>query len=103
MIHGKQSGGVIGRISYTEFSNVGQPQILGRYPIHFHLNGEIFESYSRGNAVHDSHARCITVHGVHYLRVQKNVCYNTMGHTIFLEDGIETNNIFEDNLVLGSK
>jgi hypothetical protein len=26
-----------------------------------------------------------------------------MGHCIFLEDGVETNNIIEDNLILGSK
>ncbi len=37
---------------------------------------------------------------MHYLTIQKNVAYNVMGHTFFIEDGIETNNLLEDNLGL---
>lgn len=92
----------MGRITYAEFTNVGQPEILGRYPIHFHMNGEVHDSYVIGNSIHHSHARHITIHGVHYLTVAKNVGYRSLGHSIFLEDGIETNNIIEDNLIIGS-
>ena len=74
---------------------------MGRYPIHFHLNGEVDESIVLGNSIHNAYCRCVTVHGVHYLKIQKNVCYETFGNGIFLEDGIETNNIIEDNLVAG--
>lgn len=67
------------------------------------MNGDVYDSYAIGNSIHDSYARCVTIHGVHYLTVNKNVCYNAFGHAIFLEDGIETNNIFIDNFVLGNK
>ena len=100
MMHGE---GAIGRISYTEFTEMGQPKILGRYPIHFHLVGDASASYAVGNSVHDTFARVLTIHGTHYLKVQYNVGYNSFGHSIFLEDGIEKNNIIQDNLIIGSK
>jgi hypothetical protein len=103
MIHGMGSRGAVGRISFAEFTNVGQPAIMGRYPIHFHLNGPMHDSFVEGNAVHHSHARIVTIHGTHYLRVFNNVGYKCLGHAIFLEDGIETNNVIHDNLILGNQ
>jgi hypothetical protein len=103
MLHGKMSSGLKGRIRYAEFRQVGQPRIIGRYPIHFHMNGEMTDSYVIGNSIHDSFARCITIHGTHFLRVQNNVGFNAKGHGIFMEDGIETNNIITGNLILGSR
>jgi hypothetical protein len=61
--------GAMARVENAEFRNVGQPAIKGRYPIHFHLVGPVYDSYVRSNAIHDSFARAITIHGVHYLRV----------------------------------
>ncbi len=63
----------------------------------------MFNSYVRGNAIHDSHARCITIHGVHYLKVEHNVGFNAKGHMVFLEDGIETYNLIRYNLMMGAK
>lgn len=60
-------------------------------------------SYIRNNAVHDSNARCTTIHAVSGLRVQNNVCYKARGHNIFLEDGIEEGNLIEGNLVVSSR
>ena len=37
---------------------------------------------------------------MHYLTIEKNVYYNIMGHTVFVEDAIETNNVIQDNLVV---
>lgn len=34
--------------------------------------------------------------------VEKNVGYHVKGHNIFVEDGIETNNIIQDNLMMSS-
>ena len=90
MMHGE---GSVGRISYTEFRRMGIPKIMGRYPIHYHLVVDASESYAIGNSIHDCFARMITIHGTHYLTVNKNVGYNSFGHSIFLEDGIEKNNI----------
>lgn len=67
------------------------------------MNGDCSESYVRGNSVHDSFARVVTIHAVSFLRVQWNVGFRATGHNIFLEDGIETNNIIEYNLILNSR
>ncbi len=67
MIHGSDDMGSYGRYEYAEFTKVGQPRIIGRYPIHFHMNGDASESYAIGNAVHNSFARVTTIHAVHYL------------------------------------
>ena len=64
------------------------------------MNGPLIKSYCIGNAVHHALARIITLHGISYLRVQNNVGYFIHGHAIFIEDGSETNNIVEDNLVI---
>jgi len=103
MLHGKMSGGLIGRIEYAEFRKMGQPKIVGRYPIHYHLNGEMYDSYVVGNSVHDTWARLIVIHGTNYLKVDNNVGYNFYGHGIFMEDGIESNNVITRNLIVGGK
>ena len=100
MLHSPGDESVIGRISYAEFFNVGQAFQLGRYPIHFHMIGEVNKSYVIGNAIHNSFNRGTTIHGVHYLRVTHNVLYHCKGHNIFIEDAIETNNYIAYNLVM---
>lgn len=93
MMHGKAERGLRARIEYAEFTRVGQPAIIGRYPIHFHMNGDVSSSYVRGNAVHESYARVTTIHAVQYLRLHRNVGYNAAGHNFFFEDGIEQHNV----------
>ncbi|EAR87205.2 IPT/TIG domain protein (macronuclear) [Tetrahymena thermophila SB210] len=99
MLHGSQTSA---RIRYAEFRYTGQPAIIGRYPIHFHMVGDVSGSVVEGNAIHDSFARAVTIHATHYLHVKNNVAFNNAGHNIFLEDGIETNNLIEYNLILGT-
>ena len=94
--------GATARIEGVEFDNMGQRKRLRRYPVHFHMDGAAPESYLRKNSIHDSSNRCIVVHGTHQLRVQGNVCYDHVGHGIFLEDGIETDNVITNNLGLGT-
>ena len=103
MLHSPGDESSIGRIEYAELFDVGQAFQLGRYPIHFHMLGTVTESYVRGNAVHQSYNRGTTLHGVHYLRVLHNVYYDIMGHTVFVEDAIETKNRVEYNLVVNPK
>ena len=90
--------GSIGRITYSEFKYVGQGRIIGRYPIHFHQVDDASDSFVIGNSVHDSFARVVAIHNTHFLRVQRNVGYRVYGHNYFIEDGIETNNLLEENL-----
>ena len=99
MLRGEE-GVARGRYSYMEVFRAGQKFQLGRYPIHFHMIGHVVDNYVRGCAVHKTFNRGTTLHGIHFLVLEKNVYYDTMGHTIFLEDGIETNNIIQHNLVV---
>jgi hypothetical protein len=92
--------GLRGRISYLEMDKCGQAFQMGRYPIHFHMAGNVIGSYIEGCSVHDSFNRGTTIHGVHFLTIKNNVYLNHMGHGIFIEDSVETNNIIEGNLIM---
>ena len=86
------------RIENVEVRYAGQMGRLGRYPIHFHMIGATRNSYVRGCSIHHTYNRAIAIHGVHYLRVQNNVAFETRGHTFFVEDGVETKNVITGNL-----
>uniref|UniRef100_A0AAY5ETB4 Polycystic kidney and hepatic disease 1 (autosomal recessive)-like 1 n=1 Tax=Electrophorus electricus TaxID=8005 RepID=A0AAY5ETB4_ELEEL len=91
----------IGRIEYVEVFNAGQAFRLGRYPIHWHLVGDVkFKSYVRGCAIHQTYNRAVTIHNTHHLLVEHNVIYNIMGGAFFIEDGIETGNVLQYNLAV---
>ena len=60
--------------------------------------GTVRNSYVRKNSIHHTYNRAVAIHGVSYFRVQDNVAFETMGHTFFIEDGIETKNILTGNL-----
>lgn len=92
------------KVSNIELYRVGQKAILGRYPFHWHLlanggNGQ----FLKNSSVHKSFNRAITIHGTHSTRVDRNVCYNHIGHGVFLEDGAEENNLIRSNFVLHTK
>ena len=98
----KDQGLVEARISYTELTSVGQAFRVGRwrntksskipifflsrYPIHFHITGNMNTSYVRGNAIHHSNNRACTLHDISNATVEHNVAYNIKGLTFFLED-----------------
>jgi hypothetical protein len=103
MLHAGGEKPVIGRIENIELTDVGQAFKLGRYPIHFHMSGNVQGSYIRNNAIHQTYNRGVTIHGVYYLAIQNNVIYNSMGHSVFIEDAIETNNLIEGNLVVDTR
>lgn len=100
MIHApkKNMNLVTARFSHVEISHAGQAFRLGRYPIHFHLSGDVRGSYVRGCAIHHSFNRAITMHGIDNLHVSRNVVFNVRGNALFMEDGIETGNVVEYNL-----
>ncbi|KAK3101827.1 hypothetical protein FSP39_006632 [Pinctada imbricata] len=89
-------------IENAEFVNMGQQESIGNYPIHFHMCMDVDNytrpAYVRGNSIHDTKARCITVHGTSGLLVKDNVCYRSLGHGFFLEDGGEKRTVFDGNL-----
>lgn len=40
------------------------------------------------------------MHGTHYLRIMENVVFEAKGHTVFIEDAIETHNYIYKNLIM---
>ncbi|XP_078677557.1 cell surface hyaluronidase CEMIP2-like isoform X3 [Branchiostoma floridae x Branchiostoma belcheri] len=96
-------------LSGIEFTRMGQ-QILGRYPVHFHMAGDVDgvgcysrPTYVRELSIHHCFARCVTIHGTHGLLVQDTVGYETLGHCYFLEDGAEQRNVLDHNLGLSTR
>uniref|UniRef100_A0A8C5WI58 Fibrocystin-L n=1 Tax=Leptobrachium leishanense TaxID=445787 RepID=A0A8C5WI58_9ANUR len=91
----------IGRIEYVEIFHAGQAFRLGRYPIHFHLMGDLqFKSYVRGCGIHQTYNRAVTIHNTHHLLIERNVIYDIMGGAFFIEDGIEHGNVLQYNLAV---
>ncbi|MBK1880052.1 Ig-like domain-containing protein [Pelagicoccus mobilis] len=106
MIHGPMEDGAMthpsgeGYIKGVEIHRGGQEGILARYPFHWHLvQGAGAGQYFSDNAVHDSFNRGVTIHGTDFTTVSNNFFYNTIGHTVFLEDGVEKNNTITYNVV----
>ncbi len=58
---------VIGRFSNVEFFHVGQAYRLGRYPIHFHMNGDMPSSYVKECAIHQSFNRATNIHATNHV------------------------------------
>ncbi|XP_013418458.2 cell surface hyaluronidase-like [Lingula anatina] len=93
-------------LSGVELFNMGQ-QIIGRYPVHFHMCGDVDEhggyknpTWVKDLSIHKSFSRCVTIHATHGLLVQNVVGYSTLGHCFFLEDGNEQRNTLDHNLGL---
>ena len=88
------------KIEHVEVNNAGQAFRLGRYPIHFHINGDMSQSYVRGASIHKSFNRAINIHASHNVHIERCVIYDIMGGAYFMEDGIETGNYFQYNLAI---
>eukprot|EP00559_Dactyliosolen_fragilissimus_P007792 CAMPEP_0184861662 /NCGR_PEP_ID=MMETSP0580-20130426/6290_1 /TAXON_ID=1118495 /ORGANISM="Dactyliosolen fragilissimus" /LENGTH=1463 /DNA_ID=CAMNT_0027359231 /DNA_START=285 /DNA_END=4674 /DNA_ORIENTATION=- len=86
------------RIEGVEFKNFGQSGKLGRYPIHFHICGDVSGSIVRKNIVRSSHQRCVVVHRSNNVIVEENVAFGHKGHCFMTEDRVETGNVFRKNL-----
>jgi hypothetical protein len=105
-------------IAYVRFQDLGRTRAttldpavnhVGRYPLHVHhlwgpsnANNTGYQFELVGNAVVDTLKWPIAVHGSHYGLIQNNVVYGgseLAGAGIAVEDGSETGNRFEGNLV----
>ncbi|KAJ8602371.1 hypothetical protein CTAYLR_004214 [Chrysophaeum taylorii] len=89
--------GAVARVSGTEFYRMGQTNFEGRYPIHWHLVNSL-GSYVQDSSFYRSFYKCVTLHGTNDVRVSRNVAYDVIGHCLYLEDGVEQNNVIEFNL-----
>uniref|UniRef100_H2YQB4 Polycystic kidney and hepatic disease 1 (autosomal recessive)-like 1 n=1 Tax=Ciona savignyi TaxID=51511 RepID=H2YQB4_CIOSA len=102
MFHAPDSGKAtaVGHIENTEITNAGQAFRLGRYPIYFNMMGNVSGMYVRRCGIHNTFNRAVTIRGTHNLLVEHNVLYDVMGGGIFIEDGIETQNVIQYNLAV---
>ena len=89
-------------ISGAEFFRVGQEDILGRYPIHWHMLGDASGQYVTNISVHQSYQKGATIHGTSNVLFEGNVIFDHVGHGFFMEDGSETENVIFGNLVFGT-
>jgi hypothetical protein len=85
-------------VSDVGFNRMGQKSLVGRYPFHWHLAGDVTGQFIIRSSIWESYNRCITVHGSDNALVENNVCYNHLGHGYFLEDGTEQGNTLRNNL-----
>lgn len=69
MVHGRNDEGTLARIENVEFRYTGQPRIMGRYTVHFHMLGDSPGSYVRNIKVHEAYARVVAIHATSYLKV----------------------------------
>ena len=99
-MHSPGDDSLTARLEYVEFGDVGQAFKLGRYAVHFHMIGAVHTSHVTGCATHQSYNRAYTIHGTHYLKLQRNVAFEVKGHNIFIEDAVETHNLLKGNLVI---
>ncbi|MDZ4863397.1 MAG: G8 domain-containing protein [Gemmatimonadota bacterium] len=90
--------GATAHIEGVELFQMGQRGLLARYPMHWHVAGDVTGQYFRNNSVWRTFNRCVTIHGSDNATVKDNVCYDHTGHGYFLEDGAESGNLIEHNL-----
>ena len=89
-----------GYVEGVELYRMGQTNVLGRYPMHFHVLGNsCTDCYFRESSVHQSYYRCISVHGTNNATVSENVAFDVIGYCYYLEDGVEEYNTISYNLV----
>lgn len=79
---------------------MGQTNLIGRYPLHFHFADSCPTCYFADNSVVHSNFRCFVVHGTNNTRFLRNVAYNASGSCYYIESGAEENNIFMYNLAM---
>ncbi|KAF2078654.1 hypothetical protein CYY_000025 [Polysphondylium violaceum] len=97
-------------IQGVELYNMGQTYHLARYPIHFHMCGDVdtgnyasWPSFVKDNSIHHTFSRCLTIHGTSGLVVVNNFAYDNIGHCYFFEDGSEQRNYLDSNVGLLTK
>jgi len=91
--------GGVGYVEGVELYRMGQTNVLGRYPMHFHVLGDDCPGcYFRDSSVWRSFYRCISIHGTNGVLVSENVAFDVIGYCYYLEDGVEENNTLSYNL-----
>lgn len=100
------------QVQGVEFYHLGQGGVIGRYPVHFHMDRKVPKpsvdppfagTYIADSSIHDSMTRFITVHATQDLMILRNVGYRSIGHGFYLEDSTEINNKLYSNIGIESR
>jgi hypothetical protein len=95
------------QVQGVEFYHLGQGGVIGRYPVHFHMDRKVplpsvdppfAGTYIADSSIHDSMTRFITVHATQGVMILRNVGYRSIGHGFYLEDATEINNKLYSNI-----
>lgn len=105
MIAGSMQPGITGRraiarFSGVEFRRMGQLNRPGRYPLHWHNNGDAAESCVSGCLVHSSYQRGIVTVGSQHVRINGNVVLKPYGHGYIVESEDNSPQLLTTNLAL---
>lgn len=90
----------VGRFSCVEFRRMGQFNRPGRYPLHWHGNGEATASCVVGCLVHRSYQRGIVTVGSRRVRICGNVVVKPYGHGFIVEAEDDSPQLVTTNLAL---
>ena len=92
-----------GRFSGVRGDNMGQLNVLGRYPFHYHLLSNGNTSIIEDCVVTNSNFRAYVIHNSNSTLLASNIAYNITGHAYYLESGTEENNVLIYNLAVHIK
>lgn len=90
----------IGRFSGVEFRRMGQFNRPGRYPLHWHNNGDAADSSVVGCLIHQSYQRGIVTVGSRHVRISGNVVMKPFGHGYIVESEDNSPQLVTTNLAL---
>jgi hypothetical protein len=90
----------VGRFSGVEFRRMGQFNKPGRYPLHWHNNGDAADSSVIGCLVHQSYQRGIVTVGSRRVRISGNVVVKPYGHGYIVESEDHSPQLTTTNLAL---
>ncbi len=90
----------VGRFSGVEFRRMGQFNHPGRYPLHWHNNGDAADSSVIGCLVHRSYQRGIVTVGSRRVRISGNVVMKPFGHGYIVESEDNSPQLVTTNLAL---
>ena len=78
----------------------GQRGVFGKYCAHFHEMGACPSCKFDGNAIEFGMQRAVVVHNTHLSLVRENVVHDVRGAALYVQDGLESWNRFEYNVVI---
>ncbi len=95
------------QVQGVEFYQLGQGGMIGRYPVHFHMDRRTPQqtdnmqgalNFLKDCSIHDSMTRWVSLHATQGMYLARNVGFMSIGHGFYLEDATEINNRLYSNI-----